>query len=104
MALLAFMLLLRKTEVSLKLRFPFHPEIRRLISMSLNLFVRSVALNTALILATREAAAIGKEYVAAHTIAFNIWIFTAFFLDGFGAAANMLSGILLGERDFNGLK
>lgn len=103
MALLAFILLLRKTEVSLKLKLPFHPEMKRLINMSLNLFLRSVALNTALILATREAAALGNEYVAAHTIAFNVWIFTAFFLDGYGAAGNILSGKLLGERNFKSL-
>ena len=71
--------------------------------MSFNLFLRSVALNTALILATREAADLGKEYIAAHTIAFNIWIFTAFFLDGYGAAGNILGGKLLGERNFNSL-
>ena len=71
--------------------------------MSLNLFVRSVALNTALILATREAADLGKEYIAAHTIAFNIWIFTAFFIDGYGAAGNILGGKLLGERNYGSL-
>lgn len=103
MAVLAFIFLLRKTEISLKLIFPLHHEIRRLVSMSLNLFLRSVALNTALILATREAADLGNEYIAAHTIAFNIWIFTAFFLDGYGAAGNILSGKLLGERNFNSL-
>src|SRR5699024_8071050 len=92
MAILAFYFLKTKTDISMKLRFNFHPEMKRLISMSLNLFVRTVALNVALIMATREAANLGKEYVAAHTIAFNIWIFTAFFLDGYGAAANMLSG------------
>jgi MATE family, multidrug efflux pump len=103
MALLSLLLVLKKTEVSLKITFPLHPEIRRLVSMSLNLFLRSVALNAALILTTREAAALGKEYIAAHTIAFNIWIFTAFFLDGYGAAGNILSGKLLGERNFNSL-
>ncbi len=103
MALLALVFLLRKTDVSLRLKFPLHPEIKRLANMSLNLFLRSVALNVALILATREAAALGKEYVAAHTIAFNIWIFTAFFLDGYGAAGNILGGKLLGERNYNGL-
>ena len=103
MALLSLVFLLRKTDISLRLKFPFHPEIRRLISMSLNLFLRSLALNTALILATREAANLGTEYVAAHTIAFNIWIFTAFFLDGYGAAGNILAGKLLGERNFNAL-
>lgn len=103
MAVMAFYYLIKKTDISLALNFNFHPEIKRLISMSLNLFVRTVALNVTLILATREAANLGKEFVAAHTIAFNIWIFSAFFLDGFGAAANLLSGKLLGERNFYGL-
>lgn len=103
MAILSLILLLKKTEVSLRLRFPLHFEIRRLVSMSANLFLRSVALNLALILATREAAALGKEYIAAHTIAFNVWIFTAFFLDGYGAAGNILGGRLLGERNFKSL-
>lgn len=103
MAILAFYFLKTKTDISMKLRLNFHPEMKRLISMSLNLFVRTVALNVALIMATREAANLGKEYVAAHTIAFNIWIFTAFFLDGYGAAANMLSGRLLGEKNYKDL-
>ena len=103
MAVMAFIFLIKKTDISLKLKFPLHGEMSRLINMSLNLFVRSAALNTALILATREAASLGNEYVAAHTIAFNIWIFSAFFLDGYGAAGNILSGKLLGERDFNSL-
>ncbi len=103
MAILALIFLLKKTDISLKLKFPLHPEIKRLVIMSFNLFLRSVALNTALILATREAAALGKEYIAAYTIAFNIWIFTAFFLDGYGAAGNILAGKLLGERNYNSL-
>ncbi len=103
MALIALFLLLKKTDISLKLKFPLHPEIKRLVNMSFNLFLRSVALNTALILATREAADLGKEYIAAHTIAFNIWIFTAFFIDGFGAAGNILGGKLLGERNYGSL-
>lgn len=103
MAVLAFIFLMKKTEVSLKFKLPLHHEIKRLVNMSLNLFLRSVALNTALILATREAADLGKEYIAAHTIAFNIWIFTAFFLDGYGAAGNILSGKLLGEKNYSSL-
>lgn len=103
MAVLAFYFLKTKTDISLKFRLQFHPEMKRLIRMSLDLFVRTVALNVALIMATREAANLGKEVVAAHTIAFNIWIFTAFFLDGYGAAANMLSGRLLGEKNYKDL-
>lgn len=103
MAMLAFIFLMKKTDISLKLRFPLHPEIARLVIMSLNLFLRSVALNTALILATREATSLGKEYIAAHTIALNIWLFTAFFIDGYGAAGNILGGKLLGEKNYSAL-
>jgi MATE family multidrug resistance protein len=103
MAVLSLILVLKKTEVSLKLQFPLHPEMKRLVQMSANLFLRSVALNIALILSTRQAAGLGKEYVAVHTIAMNIWLFTAFFLDGYGAAGNILGGRLLGEKNYKSL-
>jgi putative MATE family efflux protein len=103
MAILALVILLKKTDLSLRLRFPFHPEIKRLMFMSFNLFIRSIALNAALMLAIREAAGLGKEYIAAHAIAVNIWLFSAFFLDGYGAAGNALGGRLLGENNFSDL-
>jgi putative MATE family efflux protein len=103
MAIMAFVLLLTKTDMSLKLKFPIHPELGRLVVMSLNLFVRAIALNTALILAVREATALGDAYIGAHTIAINIWLFSAFFIDGYGAAGNIMGGRLLGAKDYNGL-
>lgn len=103
MAVMAFILLVTKTDISLKLQLPIHPELNRLIIMSLNLFVRAIALNTALILAVREATALGDKYIGAHTIAINIWLFSAFFIDGYGAAGNIIGGRLLGAKDYNGL-
>lgn len=103
MAIMAFILLITKTDISLKLKFPLHPELGRLVIMSLNLFVRAIALNTALILAVREATAMGDKYIGAHTIAINIWLFSAFFIDGYGAAGNILGGRLLGAKDYSGL-
>jgi MATE family multidrug resistance protein len=103
MAVMAFVLLVTKTNISLKLTFPVHRELGRLVVMSLNLFVRAIALNTALILAVREAAAMGDKYIGAHTIAINIWLFSAFFIDGYGAAGNIMGGRLLGSKDYNGL-
>ena len=100
MALLSLLLVLKKTQVSLRLEFPLHPQIKRLVTMCANLFLRSIALNVALILSTREAAGLGKEYVAVHTIAMNVWLFTAFFLDGYGAAGNILGGRLLGAKNY----
>ncbi|NNE77486.1 MAG: MATE family efflux transporter [Pricia sp.] len=103
MAVMAFVLLVTKTDISLRLRFPIHAELGRLIGMSLNLFVRALALNTALILAVREATDLGPSYIAAHTIAINIWLFSAFFIDGYGAAGNIMGGRLLGAKDYDGL-
>ncbi len=103
MAIIVFILLLIKTNVSLKLRFPLNKELGRLITMSLNLFIRAIALNTALYFATANATEYGDKYIAAYTIAMNIWMFTAFFIDGYGGAGNILSGKLLGAKDYNSL-
>ncbi|WP_281989025.1 MATE family efflux transporter [Aquimarina aggregata] len=103
MAILVFVLLVVKTNVSLKLKFPLNKELGRLVTMSLNLFVRSIALNTALYFATANATKYGDEYIAAYTISMNIWMFTAFFIDGYGAAGNILSGKLLGAKDYKSL-
>ncbi|TKD65207.1 MATE family efflux transporter [Flavobacterium sp. ASW18X] len=103
MALLVFYLLRTKTSISLKLKLPFNTEIRKLIFMSLNLFVRAIALNAALILAVREATALGDQFIGAHTIAINLWLFSAFFIDGYAAAGNGMSGKLLGAKDYKGL-
>jgi len=103
MAFLALLFLLKKTDVSLRLKRKIHPEIKRLVNMSYNLFIRSVALNIALLMAVREATSLGKEFIAAHTIAINLWLFSAFFLDGYGAAGNILGGRLLGAKKFREL-
>mgnify|MGYP003630408652 CR=1 FL=1 len=103
MALLSLILLLQKTEVSLKLRLPLNPELYRLIGMALNLFVRTIALNLALYLANSFATGYGASYIAAQTILINIWLFSAFFIDGYAAAGNILAGKLLGAKDYSGL-
>ena len=103
LALMAFVLLITKTNISLALKFPLHPELGRLVVMSLNLFVRALALNIALILAVREATALGDKYIGAHTIAINLWLFSAFFIDGYGAAGNIMGGKLLGAKNYDGL-
>ncbi|WP_318343798.1 MATE family efflux transporter [Flagellimonas baculiformis] len=103
MAVLAFILLLKKTEISMKLVFPLNKELKRVVFMSLNLFVRAIALNVALILAVREATTLGDRFIGAHTIAINLWLFAAFFIDGFAAAGNSMSGKLLGAGDYDGL-
>ena len=100
MALLAFIFLLKKTPFNLKIKFPFNKEIKNLLAISFNLIIRAIALNVALYLANSYATKYGDNYIAAQTIAFQIWLFFAFFIDGYASVGNIVSGKLLGERNY----
>lgn len=100
MAFLALVLLLKKTPFNLKFTFPFNKEIKNLLSISLNLVIRALALNVALYLANSFATKYGDNYIAAQTIAFQIWLFFAFFIDGYASVGNIVSGKLLGENNY----
>ncbi|CAH8282227.1 putative MATE family efflux protein [Mariniflexile fucanivorans] len=103
MALLSAYYLLKKTSIPLKLSFPLNKEINRFIIMILNLFIRTIALNTTLYFATRFATGYGAAYIAAYTISINLWFFCAFFIDGYASAGNILSGKLLGAKTYSSL-
>jgi putative MATE family efflux protein len=103
MAVIAAFLLLKKTSISLKVLLPLNKEIKRMLSMISNLFIRTIALNIALYFGTSYAASYGKEYIAAYTIGLNIWFLGAFMIDGYSSAGNILSGKLLGEKDYKTL-
>lgn len=103
MAIIATALLLKKTTISLKITVPFNKEINRLIGMILNLFVRTIALNTALYFGTAYATSYGNQYIAAYTIGLNLWLLGAFCIDGYSSAGNILSGKLLGAKDYKTL-
>ena len=100
MAILALFLLIKKTPFRLYFSFPFNKEITNIISISFNLFIRATALNIALYLANSYATKYGDTYIAAQTIAFQIWLFFAFFIDGYSSVGNIVSGKLLGERNY----
>ena len=103
MAVIAIVLLLKRTTISLKLQLPFHKEIPKLLGMIGNLFIRTLALNTALYFATSYATDYGAAYIAAYTIGINIWLLGAFMIDGYSSAGNILSGKLLGARNYTAL-
>ncbi|MCK8480344.1 MATE family efflux transporter [Psychroserpens algicola] len=103
MALCSAYYLLKKTDISLRITFPFNTEIKNFIIMILNLFVRTLALNATLYFATRFATSYGTEYIAAYTIAINLWFLGAFIIDGYASAGNILSGKLLGAKNYSKL-
>jgi len=103
MAILSVFYLLRKTEISLRPTFPFNKEIKTFIIMILNLFVRTLALNVTLYYASAFSTSYGKEYIAAYTIAINLWFLGAFIVDGYSSAGNILSGKLYGQKNYKTL-
>lgn len=100
MAILSGILLLKKTPFNFKIVFPFNKEIKNLLSISFNLIIRALSLNVALYLANSFATKYGNNYIAAQTIAFQIWLFFAFFIDGYASVGNIVSGKLLGEKNY----
>ena len=103
MATLSVYYLLRKTEISLKPTLPLNKEIKNFTLMILNLFVRTIALNVTLYYASAFSTSYGKEYIAAYTIAINLWFLGAFIVDGYASAGNILSGKLYGQKNYKAL-
>lgn len=103
MAIISVYYLITKTSIPLRFSFPFNKEINRFFNMILNLFVRTLALNVTLYFASSFSTSYGKEYIAAYTIAINIWFLGAFIIDGYASAGNILSGKLLGGKEYDKL-
>lgn len=80
-----------------------HPEFFPLMRNSGQLFARTIALNVCYYLGNRYATGYGEPYIAAHSIAMQIWLFSAFFIDGYAAAGSVLVGRLVGERNWRDL-
>lgn len=80
-----------------------HPELKGLWLLSGNLFARTLALNLCYYLGNRYATGYGEAYIGAHSIAMQIWLFSAFFIDGYAAAGSVLVGRLNGEQNWRDL-
>lgn len=91
------------TPFNLKINQKISPYFNEMITIFINMFIRTMVLNIVFILSNRFANQYGKEQLAAYTIAYNIWIFTSFFIDGYSNAGNALAGRFLGEKDNNKL-
>ena len=73
--------------------------LRRLVRVSVDLFVRTAALRAALLVATAVATRLGTIDLGAHQVAFEIWNFLALALDAIAIAGQALTGRYLGAGD-----
>lgn len=103
MLVMALWFFFKKTPFQLKLSWNINPQLKGLLLMAANLFVRTAALNFAIYLANAYATDYGKNYIAAQSILMNIWLFFSFFIDGYANAGNAIGGRLLGARDYRNL-
>jgi putative MATE family efflux protein len=100
-AAVAFLLLARGRFAVPDLRSPqgrlIDPTaMRRIVRISRDLFGRTAALLTGLLIATAAATRLGTTTVAAHQIARELWTMLALVLDGFAIAGQALVGTALG--------
>ena len=100
MAFLAIILLYKKTNVKLAVKFPFNPKIKSFMQMFGNLVIRTASLNVTLYFCNAFATKYGDEFIAAYTIAINLWFLVAFIIDGYSSAGTILSGKLYGEKSY----
>lgn len=103
MFILALYYLFSKTPFSLKLQMRAHHLLGKALSMTINLIIRTASLNIALFLANRYATSYGNHYIDAQSILMQIWLFSAFILDGYSNAGNAIAGRLIGAKDFKRL-
>lgn len=103
MLIMALWFFFKKTPFHLKLSVAINPQMKGLLVMAANLFVRTAALNFAIYLANAYATGYGKTYIAAQSILMNIWLFFSFFIDGYANAGNAIGGRLLGAGDYKNL-
>jgi MATE family multidrug resistance protein len=93
----------RKTNVRLAKLWPLHRQFGEMMVMSFQFVIRTISLGLVLILASASATQMGHKYMAAHSIAHQLWIFCAFVLDGYANAGTAIAGKLIGQRAYGPL-
>jgi MATE family multidrug resistance protein len=79
-------------------------KLRRLTAINIDIMVRTVALLFSFAYFTSLGARGGDVILAANAILMNLFMITAFFLDGFATAAEQMCGQSLGARDEAGFR
>jgi len=91
----------RRESASLR---PDLPGIRAAGRTGLPLVVRTVTLRAALLLMTYVATVVGTVAIAAHQVAFTIWLFLSLMLDAIAIAGQAIVGRYLGAGDVDGTR
>jgi multidrug resistance protein, MATE family len=80
------------------------PALVRTLAVNRDVAIRTVALLTAFAFFTAQGSRAGDVTLAANAVLYNLFLFGAYFLDGFATAAEQLCGQALGSRDERGFR
>ena len=81
------------------------PELaRRLLSLGKFIFIRTASLSRSFVLAGAVVARLGDAPLAAHQIAFQLWIFLALVLDAIAIAGQIMSARSSGRPSRGGVR
>lgn len=97
---IAFALLLLRAPAAS--RAPYAALLRRLMHMGVHIVVRTGSLLLSFVVAGAVLARVGSDSLAAHQIAFQVFIFLALVLDAIAIAGQVLVGRMLGAGDADG--
>jgi putative MATE family efflux protein len=103
MFFLSIYFLIKKTPFNLNPTLKFNPELKTTLILTINMLIRTVALNATFILALRYANGLGEKVLSTYAVGINIWLFSSFFIDGYSNAGNAIAGKLLGKKDIKQL-
>ncbi len=97
---LAFLLLLRRLGLPLAGHgFPRGTDLRALVAVSRDLFLRTGGLLLGFLVISSVGARMGEEVAAAHAVIWQAWITAALLLDGIAIAGQAMVGTALGAGD-----
>lgn len=99
-AVLMFVVLVRRAGLPLAGHgLPNRDQVRDLVVVSRDIFLRTGGLVLGLLLVTAAAARIGEVTAAAHQVMWQTFLLLAFLLDGFAIAGQSMVGAALGAGD-----
>lgn len=73
-------------------------KLKQLFQMNADILIRSLVLNGAFVIMTRIGSGFGAVTLAANAVLINVFMLSAFFLDGLAGAAEQLSGRAVGAN------
>lgn len=99
MFLLTLYFLIVRSGLKMRLSSQRNMHFKPMLLIAWNLILRTLVLNIALLLTHKFSNMYGTAQAATNSLILNLWLFTAFFMDGFSTSANALAGKYLGSAD-----